>query len=254
MREISLSDTKSFNGRIEKNEPVRVYDCSGPWGDPDFNGTSEEGLPAAPPRLDSRPRRCRSLRRPRSPAAGQRLPHRETRRVRLANPSAPTSSSSSPASPPTAASRSAPPASPSPSSTTPDQGIITPEMEFIAIRENMRRAKIADMTDDIVRNDLDKQHAGSTQNPDEPLHPLHLPTLPAAHPRRDHPRVRPQRSRRRPRHHPAQRQPPGMRADDHRPQLPRQNQRQHRQLRRRLVASRKRSRKCAGPPSGAPTP
>ncbi|MBC7981417.1 MAG: hypothetical protein H7Y36_12715, partial [Armatimonadetes bacterium] len=45
MREISLSDTKSFNGRIEKNEFVRVYDCSGPWGDPDFKGTSEEGLP-----------------------------------------------------------------------------------------------------------------------------------------------------------------------------------------------------------------
>jgi phosphomethylpyrimidine synthase len=43
------------------------------------------------------------------------------------------------------------------------QGIITPEMEFIAIRENMRRAKIADQTNDIVRNDLDKQHVGSSQ-------------------------------------------------------------------------------------------
>jgi phosphomethylpyrimidine synthase len=46
MREIALSDTKTFNGRIEKNEPVRVYDCSGPWGDPAFTGTSDEGLPA----------------------------------------------------------------------------------------------------------------------------------------------------------------------------------------------------------------
>jgi phosphomethylpyrimidine synthase len=48
-------------------------------------------------------------------------------------------------------------------------GIITPEMEFIAIRENMGRAKISDMANDIVRNDLAKQHAGSvqleTQNP-----------------------------------------------------------------------------------------
>src|ERR1019366_561938 len=42
-------------------------------------------------------------------------------------------------------------------------GIITPEMEFIAIRENMGRAKIADMANDIVRNQLDKQHAGSQQ-------------------------------------------------------------------------------------------
>ena len=46
MREIELTPTKSFNGQIEANEPVRVYDCSGPWGDPDFNGTVEEGLPA----------------------------------------------------------------------------------------------------------------------------------------------------------------------------------------------------------------
>ena len=46
MREISLSPTKSFNGRIEMNEPVRVYDCAGPWGDPTFHGKSEEGLPA----------------------------------------------------------------------------------------------------------------------------------------------------------------------------------------------------------------
>ena len=68
-----------------------------------------------------------------------------------------------------------------------DQGIITAEMEFIAIRENMRRAKIADMKDDIVRNHLDKQHEGSTQNPTSPYTPVHLQTLPAAHPRRDHP-------------------------------------------------------------------
>src|SRR5947207_464557 len=27
------------------HEPVRVYDTSGPWGDPDFRGTVEEGLP-----------------------------------------------------------------------------------------------------------------------------------------------------------------------------------------------------------------
>lgn len=34
MREVELSDTKGFNGEIEVNEPVRVYDCSGPWGIP----------------------------------------------------------------------------------------------------------------------------------------------------------------------------------------------------------------------------
>src|SRR6266403_2996811 len=44
-REISLAPTKSYNGQIEVNEPVRVYDTSGPWGDPDFHGDVEQGLP-----------------------------------------------------------------------------------------------------------------------------------------------------------------------------------------------------------------
>ena len=46
VREIELTPTRSYTGGIEANEPVRVYDCSGPWGDPDFTGTVAEGLPA----------------------------------------------------------------------------------------------------------------------------------------------------------------------------------------------------------------
>ncbi|PYL47862.1 MAG: phosphomethylpyrimidine synthase, partial [Verrucomicrobia bacterium] len=44
-REISLAPTKSVNGEIEINEPVCVYDTSGPWGDPDFHGDVTQGLP-----------------------------------------------------------------------------------------------------------------------------------------------------------------------------------------------------------------
>jgi phosphomethylpyrimidine synthase len=44
-REISLAPTKSMNGEMEVNEPVRVYDTSGPWGDPDFQGNVTRGLP-----------------------------------------------------------------------------------------------------------------------------------------------------------------------------------------------------------------
>src|SRR5437762_7464367 len=44
-REITLAPTKSINGEIEINEPVRVYDTSGPWGDPDFHGEVTQGLP-----------------------------------------------------------------------------------------------------------------------------------------------------------------------------------------------------------------
>ena len=34
-----------MSGEIEVNEPVRVYDTSGPWGDPDFHGDVRQGLP-----------------------------------------------------------------------------------------------------------------------------------------------------------------------------------------------------------------
>src|ERR1700760_2424307 len=44
-REISQSPTRLPNGQTEENAKVRVYDASGPWGDPDFRGDVEEGLP-----------------------------------------------------------------------------------------------------------------------------------------------------------------------------------------------------------------
>src|SRR5271154_37845 len=46
LREIELSPTVSHTGRVEVNEPVRVYDTSGPWSDPEFHGDVERGLPA----------------------------------------------------------------------------------------------------------------------------------------------------------------------------------------------------------------
>jgi phosphomethylpyrimidine synthase len=45
-REISLNRTKSFDGTYEINEPVRVYDTSGPWSDPAIQCNVREGLPA----------------------------------------------------------------------------------------------------------------------------------------------------------------------------------------------------------------
>ncbi|MDB4455975.1 phosphomethylpyrimidine synthase, partial [bacterium] len=45
MREIRLSDTEHDNGRVEENPAIRVYDCAGPWGDPAFTGNVREGLP-----------------------------------------------------------------------------------------------------------------------------------------------------------------------------------------------------------------
>src|SRR5262249_52037326 len=45
-REIALAPTKSLSGDIELNEPVRVYDTSGPWGDPSVTLDPVQGLPA----------------------------------------------------------------------------------------------------------------------------------------------------------------------------------------------------------------
>jgi phosphomethylpyrimidine synthase len=44
-REIALAPTKSMNGEIEVNEPVRLYDTSGPWGDPTVTRDPVQGLP-----------------------------------------------------------------------------------------------------------------------------------------------------------------------------------------------------------------
>jgi len=44
-REISLVPTKTMSGEIEANEPVRVYDTSGPWGDADQQIDVNQGLP-----------------------------------------------------------------------------------------------------------------------------------------------------------------------------------------------------------------
>jgi len=45
MREIFQSPTRLADGRIEENSNVSVYDTSGPWGDPGFSGNVGEGLP-----------------------------------------------------------------------------------------------------------------------------------------------------------------------------------------------------------------
>jgi len=45
-REISLAPTKTMSGEIEVNEPVRVYDTSGAWGDADQQVDVNQGLPA----------------------------------------------------------------------------------------------------------------------------------------------------------------------------------------------------------------
>jgi len=152
-REISLAPTKTMNGEIEVNEPVRVYDTSGPWGDPEFHGDVEQGLP---------PLRAKWIRE-RSDVEeieGRAVRPRDNGYLSEKHASERNGSSKLGA-------RSwelgrKPLRAKSQAVTQlyyARQGVITPEMEFIAIRENcnaeVRGQKSA------VRNDLGFAHAGS---------------------------------------------------------------------------------------------
>ena len=44
LREVALNATRRMDGRVEENPPVRVYETSGPWGDPTVKCDEREGL------------------------------------------------------------------------------------------------------------------------------------------------------------------------------------------------------------------
>ncbi len=161
MRQIELAPTKAFSGAVEVNEPVKVYDTSGPWGDPAFDGDVEKGLPAL--------RRAWILKRGDAAEYQGRNVRPEDNgylSVSHAQASSQRRGGLSPLHAPKNAKRKPLRASaghPVTQRWYAREGMITPEMEFIAIRENLGRAKISEMSKDLVRNDLDKQHAGSTQ-------------------------------------------------------------------------------------------
>ncbi len=114
LREIALRPTPGRTASTEPNAPVRVYDCSGPWGDAAFLGNVREGLP--PLRQDWILRRgdveaCEG----RVARLEQDRPMPQRRPLRAKTGKVVTQLHYA------------------------RQGIITPEMEFIAIRENMGR-------------------------------------------------------------------------------------------------------------------
>jgi phosphomethylpyrimidine synthase len=167
MREIEVSPTKSYTGAVTPNDPVKVYDCSGPWGDPRFDGTVEHGLPAL---------RANWIRargdveeydgRPVQPIDDGYLSenHRGLARAKRQDE---TSFRLEGLTAPRRKALRAKPGKVVTQMAYARAGIITPEMEFIAIRENLRSAecgiRISELSSDNVRNDLNKQHAGSAQ-------------------------------------------------------------------------------------------
>ena len=188
-REISLAPTKSMNGEIELNEPVRVYDTSGPWGDPDFHGDVTQGLPPLRAkwirnRGDVEEYEERVVRPIDDGWLSEKHAAEVERKRRTPNAERPTSNGSDENS--TFDIRHSSFAGRKPLRARSGcavtqlayarRGIITPEMEFIAIRENGRTvagnsdpgAAINDCG--YSRNDLRQQHAGESSGaniPDE---------------------------------------------------------------------------------------
>ncbi|KAF5408428.1 MAG: Phosphomethylpyrimidine synthase [Candidatus Udaeobacter sp.] len=193
-REISLAPTKSINGETEVNEPVRVYDTSGPWGDPSVTLDPVLGLP--PLRRDwilkrgdvdeiegrvVRPQDDGYLsEKHRAVAATGSAPRTADRGNDKNSDRAAASVSGYNRSAPQSATRKPLRASAGHPITQlyyARQGIITPEMEYIAIRENLGHANsssvaaVADRgnSDESAadgsgynRNDLRQQHAGDS--------------------------------------------------------------------------------------------
>ena len=89
------------------------------------------------------------------------------------------------------------------------KGVITKEMIYVAERENFGRKKMLEHAEAKL---ADGESFGASRS------------------RLRHAGIRARRDRARPRHHPVQHQPRRARADDHRPQLPGEDQRQYRQL------------------------
>ena len=167
MREILLAETKLPDGTIEKNAPVRVYDTSGPWGDEDFNGSVESGLPA--------------LRAAWVRARGDVLEY-EGRQITAkdngylsdlhAQTSAKKSASVAAIGAPASSGRRPLKASAGHPVTQlwyAQQGIITAEMEYIAIRENQGLDELREqISEGVERNSLFHQHDGTTGRADAP--------------------------------------------------------------------------------------
>ncbi|KZN40001.1 phosphomethylpyrimidine synthase ThiC [Pseudoalteromonas luteoviolacea] len=144
MREISLSD--SFVGGteedpiLEKNEPVRVYDTSGPYTDPEFTLNVREGLPKYRENWIVNRDDTELLTSVTSQFSQQRMADEGLDHIRFENlPKI----------------RRAKPGKNVTQMHYARQGIITPEMEFVAIRENMGRAKIREEL-------LAQQHEGQS--------------------------------------------------------------------------------------------
>ncbi|KAF7768922.1 phosphomethylpyrimidine synthase [Pseudoalteromonas citrea] len=144
MREITQTDTfvggTEENPVYEKNEPIRVYDTSGPYTDPDFELNVREGLPKFRQAWIDAREDTQWLESVTSQFSQQRMADEGLDHLRFEHlPKI----------------RCAKPGKNVTQMYYARQGIVTPEMEYVAIRENMGRAKLREEI-------LAEQHKGNS--------------------------------------------------------------------------------------------
>ena len=138
MREISQSDTPASFG-AERNPPIFVYDTSGPYTDPQARIDIRNGLPPLRARWIEERDDSETLSGPSSRYGVERLRDPKLAELRFNLKRAP---------------RKAKPGANVTQMHYARRGIVTPEMEFIAIRENQRRDLLGDL--------VTRQHPGQS--------------------------------------------------------------------------------------------
>jgi phosphomethylpyrimidine synthase len=162
VREIDLTPTRLPNGTEVANDPVRVYDTAGAWGDPAFHGDVTQGVPPIraawiSERGDVEVVAARVVKpiddgylsekhRVQAEQEGKRNPLRPFDRASRTTLRAKSGACVT-------------------QMHYAKKGIITPEMEYVAVRENMRlqsARELLEMTEKGPRNSLWRQHAGQS--------------------------------------------------------------------------------------------
>jgi phosphomethylpyrimidine synthase len=155
-REITQTPTRNFDGTLIENPPVRVYDTSGPWGDPSIDCDVSKGLPTLrrewilnrgdieeykgrePQPIDDGYLTFEAANRARVKDVGKLEDFPTLKRSPLRAKSGACVTQLHYA----------------------RRGIITPEMEFISIRENLGRATQMSLSED--RSSVFHQHNGQS--------------------------------------------------------------------------------------------
>jgi phosphomethylpyrimidine synthase len=159
MREIKLSDTRLPDGSVKPNEPIRVYDTSGPWGDPDFHADCNQGLPALRAKwIEERADTDIVEGRVVKPIDDGYLSEKHAEKARERDSKFQEFNTKN------RVIRRAKKGARITQMDYAKRGIITPEMEFIAIRENMKLQSLKENIEcsaDVPSNNILKQHPGN---------------------------------------------------------------------------------------------